>query len=113
MPVTSTVCGMFQLSLVNVRLAGLTVPSDGLLELSAMVTSADGCVFNTTVKCARPPASVVVRPEIGVTKKPATSLSMLVTDTSLAFIAAVVRIAARGRRRDDACRQCRRRPRRR
>ena len=62
-----TVCGTFQLALVNVRLAGLTVPSVGLLELSAMVTSAVGCEFSTTVKCAVPPASVVVRPEIGVT----------------------------------------------
>ena len=50
-----------------------------------MVTSAVGCVFSTTVKVAVPPASVVVRPDVGVTVMPAVSLSVLVTATSAAL----------------------------
>ena len=63
---------MFQFAVVNVRLAGPTVPSVVSLELSAIVTSAVGCVFSTTVNVAVPPASVVVRPAVGVTVIPAT-----------------------------------------
>ena len=59
-----------QFAAVNVRLAGATVPSVGSLELSAIVTSAVGCVVSTTVKVAVPPASVVVRPVVGVTVMP-------------------------------------------
>ena len=64
------------------RLAGLTVPSVVSLELRPMVTSAVGCDVSTTVNVAVPPASVVVRPEVGVTVMPAASLSVLVTETS-------------------------------
>ena len=74
---TVTVCGVFQFAAVNVTLAGLTVPSDGLLELSPIVTSAVGCEFSTIVKVAVPPLSVVVRPKVGLTVMPAVSLSML------------------------------------
>ena len=84
-PVTVTVCGTFQFAVVKVRLAGLTVPSVVSLELSPMVTSAVGWVFSTTVKVAVPPASVVVRPDVGVTVMPAVSLSVLVTATSAAL----------------------------
>ena len=84
-PVTVTVCGVFQFAFVKVTLAGLTVPSTVLLELRPIVTSAVGCEFSTTVKVAVPPASVVVRPEVGVTVMPAVSLSVLVTETSLAL----------------------------
>ena len=69
-PVTVTVCATFQFAVVKVRLAGLTVPSVVSLELSAIVTSAVGCVLSTTVKVAVPPASVVVRPAVGVTVMP-------------------------------------------
>ena len=85
-PVTVTVCAMFQLAVVNVRLGELTVPSVGSLELSPMVTSAVGWLVSTTVNVAVPPASVVVRPEVGVTVMPAASLSVLVTATSAALI---------------------------
>ena len=64
-PVTVTVCGAFQLAAVKVRLAGATVPSVVSLEDRPMVTSAVGWVLSTTVKVAVPPASVVVRPEVG------------------------------------------------
>jgi hypothetical protein len=64
-PVTVTVRAVFQLPVVNVRLAGLTVPSDVSFELSPIVTSAVGCELSTTVKVAVPPASVVVRPRRG------------------------------------------------
>jgi hypothetical protein len=39
----------------KVRLAGLTVPSVVSLEVSAIVTSALGWLFSTTVKVAVPP----------------------------------------------------------
>ena len=70
----------------NPMFSGLTVPSVGSLELSAMVTSAVGCDVRTIVKVAVPPASVVVRPVVGVTVMPAASLSVLVTATSAALI---------------------------
>ncbi len=82
---TVTVCGVFQFAPVNVTLDGLTVPS-AVFELeSAMVTFAVGCDVSTIVKAAVPPVSVVVRPDVGVTVMPAASLSVLLTDTSLAF----------------------------
>src|SRR6187399_1540341 len=84
-PATVTVCGIFQFAVVKVTLAGPTVPSTVLLELSPIVTSVVGCEFNTTVKVAVPPASVVVNPDVGVTVMPAVSLSVLVTETSLAL----------------------------
>ena len=84
-PVTVTVCGVFQFAVVNVTLAGLTVPSDVSLELSPIVTFAVGCAVRTMVNVAVPPASVVVRPKVGLTVMPAVSLSMLITDTSSGF----------------------------
>ena len=50
---------------------------------------------------AVPPASVVVRPVVGVTVMPAASLSVLVTVTSAGVDAVVGRVRARRRRRDD------------
>ena len=79
---TVTVRGVFQFAAVNVTLARLTVPSDVLLELSPMVTSAVGCELSTIVKVAVPPLSVVVRPKVGLTVMPAVSLSTLSTVTS-------------------------------
>jgi hypothetical protein len=84
-PVTVTVCATFQFALVKTRLAGLTVPSAGLLEVRAMVTFAVGCVLRTTVKVAVPPASFVVSGVVAaVTVIPAASLSLFVTSTSAA-----------------------------
>ena len=73
--VTVTVCGPFQSPGVKVRLTGETVPSPVSLEESPMVTSAVGWLLSTTVNVAVPPASVVVRPEVGVTVIPAVSSS--------------------------------------
>ena len=81
-PVTVTVCGVFQFAGVKVRLTGETVPSLVLLDDKSMVTSAVGSVLSTTVKVSVPPASVVVRPEMGFTVIPGVSLSVLVTVTS-------------------------------
>ena len=50
-----------------------------------MVTSAVGCDVSTTVNVAVPRASVVVRPDVGVTVMPEASLSVLVTATSFAL----------------------------
>src|SRR5215467_2090213 len=72
-PVTVTVCATFQSAAVNVRFATSTVPSATLLELTGITTSAAGWLSSTTVKLALPPASVVTRPETGVTVMPGTS----------------------------------------
>jgi hypothetical protein len=50
-----------------------------------MVTSAVGWLARAIVNVAEPPASVVIRPEVGVTMMPAASLSVLVTATSAAL----------------------------
>ena len=100
---TVTVCGVFQLPLVNVTLDGLTVPSAVFEPLRPIVTFAVGCDVSTTVNVAVPPASVVVSPLVGVTVMPAASLSVLVTDTSLAE-PRVVQVAARRGGGDDRVR---------
>ena len=69
--------------------------------LRAIVTSAVGWEFRTTVKVAVPPASVVVRPEVGLTVMPAVSLSMLVTETSAALRPSYSGIVAGRRCGDD------------
>ena len=73
---------MFQSAEVKARLAGETVPSLVSLDERLIVTPAAGCVSRTTVNVALPPASVVSRPEVGLTVIPATSSSVLVTETS-------------------------------
>jgi hypothetical protein len=80
-----TVWGVFQLADVKVKLGLSTVPSAVLSEVIPMLTSAVGWLFRTTVKVAVPPASVVVKPLVGVTVMPLLSLSVLVTATSLAL----------------------------
>ena len=72
-----TVWGVFQLAVVKVKLVLSTVPSAVLLLVNGMVTSAVGWLFRTTVKLAVPPASVVVKPVVGVTVIP--GLSLIVT----------------------------------
>src|SRR5512132_2429522 len=84
-PVAVIVCGTLQSPAVNVIEAGATVPSVRSELLTPIVTSAVGWVFSTIVKLAVPPASVVTSPATGATVMPATSSSMLVTATSLAF----------------------------
>ena len=69
---TVTVCAVFQFAAVNVTDAGATVPSVVSSEESAIVTSAVGSVFSTTVKVAVPPDSVV-SPLIAETVIPAVS----------------------------------------
>ena len=78
---TVTVCAVLQLAAVKVRLAGETVPSVVSLQDRAIVTSAVGWLSSMTVKVAVPPASVVIRPLVGLTVMPALSSSELVTDT--------------------------------
>ena len=71
------VCVIFQLAFVNVTDVGDTFPSLVFDDKRLNDTSAVGCEVSTTVKVAVPPDSVVVRPEIGVTVTPATSLSVI------------------------------------
>ncbi len=87
-PVTVTVRATFQLAVVNVRLAGETLPSAGLPLAIGIVTSAVGWLNSLTVKLAVPPASVVTRPATGVTLTPEASLSVFVAATSAASIPA-------------------------
>ena len=63
-------------------LTGATVPSLRSLLESPMVTSAVGWLASATVKVAVPPASVVVKPDVGFTVTPAVSSSVFVTETS-------------------------------
>ncbi len=79
-----TVCATFQLAVVKVKLDLSIVPSAVLLLVNGMVTLAVGWLFRTTVNVAVPPASVVVKPVVGVTVMPLVSLSVLVTATSVA-----------------------------
>ena len=81
-PVTVAVCAVFQLRAVKVMEAGKTVPSEVSSEERPMVTSAAGWLSSTTSKVSVPPASVVTRPEVGLTVMPAVSSSVLVTETS-------------------------------
>src|SRR5437773_5829058 len=55
---------------VNSSEAGETVPSAGVLLERPMVTFAAGTDLRATVNVAVPPASVVTRPETGVTVTP-------------------------------------------
>ena len=79
-----TVCALLQFEVVNVRLDTRRTPSAVLLLDTGMTTSAVGWLLSRTVKLAVPPASVVTRPAVGLTVMPATSLSVLVTETSAA-----------------------------
>jgi len=74
--VTVTCCATFQFAVVKVRLAGETVPSVRSLEANPIVTLAVGSFVRTTSKDAVPPASVVVRPEVGVTRIPPLRISI-------------------------------------
>tara|TARA_B100000700_G_C14861714_1_gene768995 strand:+ start:774 stop:1034 length:261 start_codon:yes stop_codon:yes gene_type:complete len=60
-----TVCGVFQLALVNVNVAGETVTSLVSADVAEITTSDVGCAANTTVKVPVVPASetVAVVPE--------------------------------------------------
>ena len=47
-PVTVTVCAVFQLLVVNVKVAGLTVAIDPLLDVTLMRTSAFASMVGST-----------------------------------------------------------------
>ena len=82
-PVTVMVRAVFQFSLVNVTLAGETVPSPVLLDVREIETSAVGSESRTMVNVSSPaPASVVVSPLVGETVIPAVSLSSFDTEGS-------------------------------
>ena len=81
---TVTVWTTFQLPLVNVTEADESVPSPSSLDESATVTSSVGSLSRTIVNVAVPPASVVT-PEMALTVIAASSSSVLVRVTSVAF----------------------------
>ena len=56
-PVAVTVCGVFQLADVKVRLAGLTVASPVSPLDTSITTSEAGCALKTTVKASVVPVS--------------------------------------------------------
>src|SRR2546427_489125 len=81
---TGSIFRTIQSAAVNVRLETDAVPSAALLDAIGITTSAVGWLFNTTVKLAAAPASVVARPAVGVTVMAAASLSALLNETSAA-----------------------------
>ena len=80
-----TVWAVFQLPVVNVTLAGATVPSAVSVLESPIETLAVGWLVSTMLNVAVPPASVVVSPDVGLTVIPTASLSVLVTEMSVGF----------------------------
>src|SRR5437762_588303 len=75
-------CATFQFAGVKVTEGGETVPSAVLVEVSENEMLAVGRELSTTENVAVPPASVVVRPEVGLTVIPRVSSSALVAETS-------------------------------
>src|SRR4051812_40610844 len=81
-PVTVTVCGVLQVTFVNVRDEVDTVPSAVSRLWMGMITSAEGCELRRTVKVAVPPLSVVGL-DAGLPVTPAASLSLIVSVTGV------------------------------
>ena len=94
-PVTVTVWAVLQLPGVKVREPEETVPSVVSLEAMAMVTLAVGAESSTTSKLAVPPASVVVRPLVGLTLMPTVSVSVI-SVLAVGLVMAVVPLALVG-----------------
>jgi hypothetical protein len=67
---------------VNTSSDTLAVPSPASLLATGIVTSVVGSLVSTTSNDAVAPASLVVRPAVGVTVMPAASSSVLITATS-------------------------------
>eukprot|EP00755_Sulcionema_specki_P005797 Sspe_Gene.33742::Locus_16450_Transcript_1_1_Confidence_1.000_Length_6022::g.33742::m.33742 len=80
-PVMVTVCSVFQVAVVKVRVAGEQVASAVGATVTGTVTAAVGAVARTMATVVFPPASVVVNGVAGTTVTPAVSSSRLVTDT--------------------------------
>jgi len=80
-PVTVTVCAEFQFP--EVKVSGLfTVASPVSLDVILSTTFEAGWAFSTTVKVSVVPVSAtLVDPPDSTTVKPATSLSVVVTET--------------------------------
>ena len=76
--VTVTVCAVFHVVVVNVRLDGDAVTSV-LFETMATITLPVGNVFSLTVYLPVPPSPTVS--DMGVTVTPGVSLSVTVTET--------------------------------
>ena len=80
-PVTVTGCATFQLSGVNVKFPGATVPAVSKFEINAKTTSASGFEVKATRNDAVAPAWLVCRPLAGLILKPACMVPMFVTLT--------------------------------
>ena len=80
-PVTVTVCGVSQFADVNVSVE-VTVASPVSEETMSNTTSDTGSALRTIVNVSVPPASVtLVYPSVSVTVNPATSSSVVDTET--------------------------------
>ncbi len=79
-PVTVTVCAVFQLAAVKVRVVALRLPSVASRPVRVTVTSAVGWELSLTVKLSVLPLSLVVSVAL-LRVRPALSLSSLVTFT--------------------------------
>ena len=81
-PVTVTVCAEFQFPEVKVRVAGDTVASPVSPDVTEITTFEAGWAFSTTVKVSVVPVSAtLVDPLDWAIVNPATSLSVVVTET--------------------------------
>ena len=80
-PVTVTLCGVSQFAAVNVSEL-VTVASPVSADEIERTTSVVGCAFNTTVKrSVEPDSSTPVDPSVSAIVNPATSSSVVVTET--------------------------------
>ena len=81
-PLTVTVCAEFQFPEVKVRVAGDTVASPVSPDVIEITTFEAGCALSTTVKVSVVPVSAtLVDPLVCAMVNPATSLSVVVTET--------------------------------
>ena len=81
-PVTVTVCGVFQLAFVKVRVLGESVASPVSLEDTEKTTFDAGWALRTMVKVSVVPVSAtLVDPLVSAMVNPATSLSVVVAVT--------------------------------
>src|SRR5258706_392846 len=84
-PVTVTVCVAFQFALENVTLAGATVPSVRSHLVNPTVTFAVGALFSPLFFFNDPATTEIYTLSLHDALPISTSLSVLATDTSLAF----------------------------
>ena len=82
-PVTVTVCAVFHVVPVNVRLPGAAVPSPVSWLATDTVTATLGALSNATVNVAASPASVVLPETAPTSSPPSSSVTITVTSSTV------------------------------